>query len=106
MTSQLPPPVAALPFVAIDATGRPIKPHPTFLKWLNEALFVRAGGGIALTNSELEDQILLVESDAQLTPPVIPPDPQPDPSGRLEQLEARLYQLAEEIQALRQGTIS
>lgn len=57
MTSQLAPAFTAVPFVGVDAEGRPVKPHASFMRWLSYGVEPRVGGLDAQTNLELAQAI-------------------------------------------------
>lgn len=119
MTSQIAPIMSAVPFVGIDASGRPVRPHPDFVRWWAIQVDKRIGGTTASTNVELQQSITVLNEETsalmaqidgvqmatEAVPPILPADPASDPSGRMEALEAWVYKLATEIQALREGTV-
>lgn len=121
-TSVLPPLQASVP-IGKDDSGKPVYGSDYFIRWVNTSLSSRLGGTTSSTLPGVVTDLALTEQGLAIAqqnisslqnevgsleqfPPVASPQNQDDPSGRLESLEALVNKLAQDIQALQQGTTS
>ena len=74
MTSRLTPPIARIPIGIATVAGQAVEvmAHPEWLRYLTQALLDRAGGRLAMTNTELADALSALQASEMLAQPAAP----------------------------------